>query len=201
MDDSHDIDWEDLYNEQAVETMPWYYPDLDPDFETVIAELAIDSGRVLDMGTGPGTQAMALAKLGFEVTATDISATAIELATAKAKEAGLSIEFRQDDILQTRLHETFGCIFDRGLFHTLAPGKRHVYVENVFNLLNEGGYLFLKCFSHKEKSPGGPHRLSPQDIEDNFSARLNIVSIADTVFPGAGPRVRRALFVVMKKGE
>jgi len=192
-------DWEGLYRGQAVETMPWYYPDLDPDFKTVIAELGVDSGRVLDMGTGPGTQATALAKMGFDVTATDISATAIELAKAKAKKMSLSIDFRRDDILQTRLDKTFDYIFDRGLFHTLAPGARHVYVENVLNLLNRGGYLFLKCFSHKEKSPGGPHRLSPQDIEDNFGARLNIVSIADTVFPGAGRGVRRALFVVMKK--
>jgi len=197
--DEQKRDWEGLYREQAVETMPWYYPDLDPDFETVIAELGIDSGRVLDMGTGPGTQAMALAKMGFEVTATDISGTAVELAAAKAKELGLSIDFRQDDIRHTLLDETFDYIFDRGLFHTLAPSERHVYVENVYNLLSKGGRLFLKCFSHKEKRPGGPHRLSPQDIEDNFGACLTIVSIADTVFPGTDPPVRRALFAVMKK--
>ena len=195
----HDRGWEELYREQAVETMPWYYPDLDPDFKEALAELGVTSGRALDMGAGPGTQAIALAKMGFAVTATDISATAVAKAAAKAEESGLDIDWRRDDILHTRLNETFDYIFDRGLFHVLPIDERPAYVANVYGLLSEGGYLFLKCFSDKEPAGPGPHRLSRREIDETFGSRLKIVSMADSFFPGQRRPRPRALFVVMKR--
>jgi 2-polyprenyl-3-methyl-5-hydroxy-6-metoxy-1,4-benzoquinol methylase len=72
------------------------------------------SGIALDLGTGPGTQAIHLARRGFAVTATDISEAAIRLASEKAQNEGLEITWEQDDILDTRLDRQFDFIFDRG---------------------------------------------------------------------------------------
>ena len=66
-------DWEEKYSNEETETMPWYYPNLDPDFKDALEMLEVVSGDVLDIGTGPGTQAIELAKRGFKVTGTDIS--------------------------------------------------------------------------------------------------------------------------------
>ena len=59
--------------------------------------------RVVDVGTGSGCIALALAKElpGAEIHATDISATALEIARANAARHGLEerIEFRQTDLL------------------------------------------------------------------------------------------------------
>ena len=82
--------WEERYQQQAVETMPWFYPELDDDLRQALDQLGLQSGRALDLGTGPGTQAMQLARRGFDVTATDISAAAIRLAREKAEAQGLT---------------------------------------------------------------------------------------------------------------
>jgi glycine/sarcosine N-methyltransferase len=47
------------------------------------------SGGILDAGCGPGRQACALAARGYRVVAADISQTALELARARAAEAGI----------------------------------------------------------------------------------------------------------------
>src|SRR5438128_2325671 len=102
--------WEERYQEQAVETMPWFYLELDDDLQQALDQLGLRNGNALDLGTGPGTQAMQLAQRGFDVTATDISAAAIRLAQAKAQAQGISVSWQQDDILTSRLTGPFDLI-------------------------------------------------------------------------------------------
>jgi len=54
--------WDERYQQQAVETMPWFYPELDDDLKQALDELKVHEGRALDLGTGPGTQAIQLAQ-------------------------------------------------------------------------------------------------------------------------------------------
>src|SRR4030067_1064885 len=70
-------DWEELYAWQEAETMPWFSPTLDPDVARALERYEILRGRALDIGSGPGTQAVELARLGFEVTAVDVSESAV----------------------------------------------------------------------------------------------------------------------------
>ena len=69
--------WDARYREQPVEQMPWFHPHLDADVDTALTHPGIAAGRALDIGTGPGTHAIALAQRGFAVTATDLSPTAV----------------------------------------------------------------------------------------------------------------------------
>jgi hypothetical protein len=55
-------DWNNLYSSQNVETMPWYNENLDSDLEEELESRKISKGRILDLGTGPATQAKQLAK-------------------------------------------------------------------------------------------------------------------------------------------
>ena len=63
--------WEDLYRTRDVSELPWYTPALDVDLGAALATHAKPGSRILDLGTGPGTQAIALAKRGFVVLAYD----------------------------------------------------------------------------------------------------------------------------------
>ena len=179
--------------------MPWYLNGLDTDFDKALERHAITSGKVLDLCTGPATQAMALAERGFEVFATDISETAVLQATEKARGKGLEIVFCQADILRDDLGGQFDLLVDRGCFHVFEPEQRQRYVRAVSSLLKPGGYLLLKCFSHKEKRREGPHRFSPRQLERYFRYSFEIISIEDTEFAGTGDRYPRALFSVMTK--
>ncbi|NWF58398.1 MAG: class I SAM-dependent methyltransferase [Fischerella sp.] len=192
-------DWNNLYQERQVETMPWYNPNLDVDLEQALIKLNILTGTILDLGTGPGTQAIALAKRGFQVTATDISQAAVSQAESKAKEQGLDICFRQDDIFNTHLNQEFDCVFDRGCFHVFHPDLRQDYVRVVHGLIKPKGYLFLKCFSHLETREGGPYRFTPEEITEIFGDRFNVISIHETVYQGTLDPLPRALFSILEK--
>jgi 2-polyprenyl-3-methyl-5-hydroxy-6-metoxy-1,4-benzoquinol methylase len=192
-------DWEQLYRTDAVERLPWYSLALDPDLETALTRHAIRGGRVLDQGTGPGTQAIALAERGFAVTATDVSAAAIEYASRKAKARRVDVTFVQDDVLDTHLAGPFDVIFDRGCFHVVAPRQRPSYVETMRRLLAPSGWLFLKTFSHQQVGDFGPYRFAPDAIQRLFeSAGFQVVEILDTVFQGQMDPFPKALFSAIR---
>ena len=192
-------DWEKLYQDQNVESMPWFNPDLDPDLDQALTKLNLHTGTALDLGTGPGTQAMSLAARGFKVTGTDISSTAIEKAQAVAKEKGLDILWRQDDILNSSLDQKFDVVLDRGCFHVFPPEQRQDYVRVVDGLIKPNGYLFLKCFSHLETREAGPYRFTPEEIKEIFNSRFNVLSVEQTVYHGTLDPFPRALFCIVEK--
>ena len=191
--------WEARYRQQSVETMPWFYAELDDDLRQALDELGLHSGIALDLGTGPGTQAMQLARRGFAVTATDLSESAIRLAGAKAEAQGLEITWRQDDILASRLAGQFDIIFDRGCFHVLPPERRADYVGTVTGLLRPGGSYFLKCFSSRQPGTQGPHRFTSEQIREIFGGGLQVRSITETVYQGTLDPLPRALFCAMRR--
>lgn len=190
--------WDKLYtNEASVGSLPWYSKDLDDDLREHLSTMKITKGRFLDVGTGPATQAIELSKLGFQVTATDISENAINRANRMSKD----LEFMVDDILESKLKEdSFDYIFDRGCFHVLEPSSRQRYVNQVSRFLSDGGLLFLKTFSTKEPSRGsGPYRFSIDEIDSIFSDRFVRESFKETVYQGTLDILPKALFVVLRK--
>ena len=195
-----DSSWERLYEERDVETLPWFYPGLDPDFAAAIERYHISSGEMLDLCTGPGTQAIAMAERGFKVTAMDIAGTAVKKACMMAKDEGLEIDFQQDNILDSRLMRAFDVIFDRGCFHVFPPNRRREYVPAVSRLIKHDGYLFLKCFSNLEKVREGPYRIAPDEIGSLFDPAFEILGIDHTYFKGKNlEESPKALFCTMRK--
>ncbi len=192
--------WDEVYRSGDVTDLPWYTPDLDLDVEAALERQGLSDLRVLDLGTGPATQAMNLAKRGFDVVGTDISASAIKKAKAAAKAAGLTIEFRVDDILGSKLDkDDFDAIVDRGVFHVLRPEKRSVYVNTVHRILRPKGWLLLKCFSNKEPGTFGPHRVAAKELRGCFEKRFEVLSIINSVFEGTLKPNPKALFATLRR--
>jgi len=192
-------DWDDYYKDNKVEEMPWYHTDLDHDLENEIKSRNLNTGKFLDLGTGPGTQALQLAKKGFDVTGADLSQNAI----INAKTLSNKINFVADDILNSNLPDKeFDFIFDRGCFHLFENPQRKNYVLQIKRILSDDGIFFLKCMSIEEKSlpeNEGPRRLSKQEIQDTFSNDFEIESIQDTEFAGTLEFLPKALFAILKK--
>ncbi|RMF85695.1 MAG: class I SAM-dependent methyltransferase [Nitrospirae bacterium] len=194
--DPHRAHWEERYRETPAEALPWFYPGLDPDIEAALGELALRQGRLLDLGCGPGTQAIELARRGFAVTASDVAEAALAGARARAAAAGVAVRFVRDDILATRLTGPFEVVLDRGCFHVLPRERFGDYAAAVHRLLAPGGWLLLKCFSHEEQRPEGPpNRLAPEAIRATFEGRFRVERIDRTHFPARGDEPPpRALF-------
>ena len=195
-------DWNNLYNIQNVKTMPWYNENLDLDLEEELERRKISKGRILDLGTGPATQAIQLAKRGLEVTDSDVSEAAIR----RAREPYVhnnkdnEINFAVDNILNSKLKDKmFDYVFDRGCFHVLPIEKRPVYIKEIKRILDDDGILFSKCFSIKEPRQEGPYKFSETEIKQLFGNEFVIISVKDTVYQGTLDPMPRALFVVMCK--
>jgi 2-polyprenyl-3-methyl-5-hydroxy-6-metoxy-1,4-benzoquinol methylase len=191
--------WQELYAQQPIETMPWYYPDLDPDLDQALTAQGITSGAILDLGTGPATQAFALAQRGFQVTATDLSKDAIELGRAASAQKNLSIHFVQDDVLNSKLTESFDVVFDRGCFHVFAPELRPVYATQLAKLVRPGGYFFLKCFSDEQPGEIGPYQSTASDPKTTFQSAFDLVSILRTIYQGTLAEKPKAFFCTFRR--
>lgn len=194
-EDSH---WNDFYRENDVKTMPWFLNKLDHDMLNEISSKNLNQGKFLDLGTGPGTQAMQLINFGFEVTGSDISQSAID----KAKQQYSEPNYVVDNILKSKFpDDEFDFIFDRGVFHTLEKEQIPSYLEQIKRILKKNGLLFLKCMSKEEKgipTGRGPTLYSQIQIKEFFEKDFEIESIKDSLFFGevAGPY--KAIFTVLR---
>jgi SAM-dependent methyltransferase len=180
--------WDAVYRDVAPDQLPWNAGGPDPELVSLIESGRIPPDRAIDVGAGPGHDAIFLAKKGFQVLALDISPAAIELARANAKKAGIerALDFRVQDIL--KLSSPVGSatfINDRGCFHVLAPFDRRKYIDRVGGVLAPGGHLFLRTFSDKEPPGPGPHRFSREELEDLFSAKFVFLELREGVFEGS----------------
>jgi SAM-dependent methyltransferase len=193
--------WDNLYKSQNVETMPWYNKNLDSDLEEELEKRKITKGRILDLGTGPVTQAVQLSKKGLQVIGSDVSESAINRAREICiHDKNKEISFIVDDILNSEIiDKSFNYIFDRGCFHVLPIEMRLVYFREIKRILDDNGILFLKCFSTKEPRQEGPYKFSEDEIRQLFRNDFVIRSVKVTVYQGTLAPLPKALFVVMNK--
>jgi SAM-dependent methyltransferase len=196
-------DWDTLYKSQRVETMPWYNENFDFDLEKELDDRKIinntnDTLKFLDLGTGPATQAIWLAKRGFKVIGSDLSEAAIDRASKTYANEG-NVNFIVDDILNSKFKDNeFDYTFDRGCFHVLLSADRQKYISKIKQILKkDNGISFLKCFSDKEPKQEGPYKFSADEIRHLFDESFRIDSIKETVYQGTLDPFPKALFVVM----
>jgi ubiquinone/menaquinone biosynthesis C-methylase UbiE len=189
--------WDDFYRDNEVEEMPWFERNLDEDIRKAIEFHNLTDGKFLDLGTGPGTQAMQLTKLGFDVVGSDLSDHAIK----RAKNLYPKTYYVVDDILNSKFKENeFDFIFDRGVFHVFEQDKIPAYINQITRILKKNGFLFLKCMSIEEKGMEdgeGPYLYSKKQIRDIFGKNFEIKSIIDSVYFGTLNPLPKSLFAVM----
>ncbi len=194
--------WEARYQETPTEQLPWFYTGLDPDIATALDRLGLAGGRLLDLGCGPGTQAVALATRGFDVTASDVSGTAVASARKLAARKGADIAFFTDDILHSGLEGPFEVIVDRGVFHCFDDtADQDAYLSSIRRLLVPGGTLLLKCFHAEEKrEEGPPGRYGEADIRRFFSNGFELIEAYATEFSSSTQDTPpKALFCILKR--
>lgn len=195
------IAWETLYGGGPVEVLPWYLEGLDPDVQGALEELDIHVPAVLDLGTGPGTQTIELARRGLDATGSDVSPSAVRKAAELALRRGAPCRFVQDDLLHTRITRTFDFVIDRGLLHNLPPHQRPLYVRNVWKLLRSAGYLMLKAYRCPKPvaSRRSPYYFTSQELADLFGGCFQILAMRPTVFHSMMAPPPACWFVILRK--
>jgi ubiquinone/menaquinone biosynthesis C-methylase UbiE len=190
--------WESVYLKSSPESLPWNAGGPDADLVRLVNEGTIPVGQALDIGTGPGHDAVFLIQKGFNVIGIDISPSAVKLARETASNAGLFGFFQVGDLRQIPVEDRFiDFAYDRGCFHVLPPEDRPQAVTEVHRVLRKEGLYLLKVFSDKEPGSDGPHRFTRQELDDLFKEKFKTLKFWDGAFDG--PRKPKSYAMLMEK--
>jgi SAM-dependent methyltransferase len=162
---------------------------------------AVESGeikpcRTIVLGCGSGTNAIYLAKKGFEVTAIDVAPTALSIARAKAEKAGVRVRWVLADVLKLPDLGLFDLVFDRGCYHNVryvdAPG----FVASLRKLTKPGSQcLILSC------NRDGPPGVREHHMREDFSELFGFLWVreSDIQTGRAGANRRPSWSVLLKR--
>ena len=131
-------------------------------------------GRVLVPGAGRGHEALALAALGWQVTAVDLAPEACRDIEAHARSAGVTLEVRcEDALVATRAREAgrYRTVVEHTFLCAIDPERRPEYVDACADLLGTGGVL-LGLFFLLGRPGGPPFDVTEPEIRGLFSTRF-----------------------------
>src|ERR1700728_3382741 len=121
---------------------PWDTGTVPPELtELVEGSGAPAPGRALDIGCGTGTQAVYLARHGWDTTAIDDLARPLRRARDRGADAGVTVDWRRADatrLADAGLQPGFTLLLDRGCFHGLSDEQRLGYARGVGGLAAPG---------------------------------------------------------------
>jgi len=138
-------------------------------------------GSVLDVGCGIGDSSIYLAQHGWQVTGIDFVPKALEKARAKARAAGVSVNFVQADVThlsQAGIGTGFQMIVDDGCFHGMNDSDRNLYVQEISAASAPGAQLFMVAFKTTGRF-AGPAGVDQAEIERRFTPAWALLSAAD----------------------
>jgi SAM-dependent methyltransferase len=135
--------WQDFYGDRD-RPVPFFAAKPDENLVSYLERGLVSPGRALDLGCGPGRNALHLAAAGFSVDAVDLSPAAIEWARERAGDA--EVRFLCGDAFTLDLGE-YDFVYDSGCFHHLPPHRRVSYLSLLDRCLKPGGHLGLACFA------------------------------------------------------
>ncbi|KRV51273.1 SAM-dependent methyltransferase [Wenjunlia vitaminophila] len=141
--------WDGFYADRARD-VPFFVAKPDENLVSYLDRGLITPGRALDLGCGPGRNALHLASRGFEVDAVDLSPAAVAWAEERTREGGLDVRFHCGDafaLTAEHLGGPYDLVYDSGCFHHLPPHRRVSYLSLIERTLAPGGHLALTCFA------------------------------------------------------
>ncbi|SHN62059.1 Methyltransferase domain-containing protein [Paenibacillus sp. ov031] len=119
---------------------------LDQVIQSKLTHSTTQTLSLLDCSCGIGTQAIGLAKYGYNVSATDVSPDSVKRAEKEAASRGVNINFGVADFrsLDTDLTGAFDIVLsaDNATPHLLTDGDLHKAFQNIYTKLNRNG-LFI----------------------------------------------------------
>lgn len=131
---------------------------------------ALPSGRALDLGCGTGTNAIYLARHGWDVTGVDLVGRAVAAGRRKALAAAVSPRLLQGDVTRLDRLEVGGdyhLVFDLGCYHGIPEARRDAYAAGVTAAARPGATMLLFGFA-----PGAGHRrlrgVSAEELQARF---------------------------------
>ena len=155
--------FDDLYknNKDSQENIPWARQAVNPLLQTYLDEDITHKGTALVIGCGLGDDAVALAEAGYDVTAIDVSPTALDLAKVRFPDS--IVKFIKQDIFE--YEEKFDFVFEALTIQSLPVEFRQKMVKAVANTVAKGGRLLLVAHKREETFDGPPWPLTQEEVD------------------------------------
>ena len=190
------LDWfEALYREAADGTavVPWADMVPNPHLLSWLEATRRGEGLLaLDVGSGFGDNAEAIAAQGYQVTAFDLSPTAVEHARRRFPES--RVDSCVGNLLEPEAgwHRRFDLVFEVYTIQVLQRGHRRRAIEQLGELVAPGGTLLVVARGRDASEPEGemPWPLTREELGAIAQRGLELVELEDFL-DDEDPPVRR----------
>lgn len=108
----------------------------------------VSSGAVLDVGGGDGRNALALAKMGYEVTVIDLSEIGLAKLQKLATKEGLVIRTVCGDIMSAKIDESYDVIIMSFVLHHIDADEARKIISKLQNHTKPHGVHLIATFSN-----------------------------------------------------
>ena len=133
------------------------------------------TGRILELGCGEGKLSFVLARFGYNVTAIDVSETAIAWAKEKLQKQNETIDFKVMSVVDLDCFEenAFDIVFDSLCAHCILGADRKIMFDHIYRILKEGGVFILNSICGGKESANLAFR-EYFDEKTNYSHRNGV---------------------------
>src|SRR5438445_5280015 len=164
--------WQERYRSGDT---PWDTGQPSSELQRVIAAENIRPCRALELGCGSGTNAIWLAKQGFEVTAVDLSSLAVSRARERAAEQQVKPDFLCADVLNLPDVGRYDFFFDRGCYHVVRRIDVQSYERALRQVTHPGTLGLVLAGNAREPHDPGPPVVEEREIRKELGAVCEIV--------------------------
>lgn len=170
------MDWDEAYRTKEYQAH-WGIPFPSQELVAFVAAYPFPSDTVaLDIGCGAGQESIFLAQQGFKVTGIDMSSEALKIATEKASQAGVKVNWQKGNALELPVaDQSVDLINDRGCFHVIDSENRSQYASEVARVLKPDGKMLLRGCRDEENNRFVA--ITPNVIQEYFSKHFSFGSV------------------------
>ena len=133
---------------------------------TEIIDRLPEGAQVLDAGCGDGRHSLMFARLGFKVTAVDISPNAINKLSRVASQQNIEMTTILEDITAFRPDHKYDLILAHGLLHLVHVSDRQQLIDRFKRSTRTGGYNFVVVITNKVSLPSYTKRYMDAPFND-----------------------------------
>ena len=166
--------FDELYknNKSSQENIPWARQTINPLLQSYLDTNTRHKGKALVIGCGLGDDAMALEVAGYEVTAIDVSQTALDLAKDRFPDA--NITFKKQDIFE--YDEQFDFVFEAFTIQSLPVKFRQKMIQAVSDSVVKDGKLLVIAHKKEENFEGPPWPLEAKEVSLELHTEASKIS-------------------------
>ena len=157
---------------------PWEDPEPSEIMEELFRTHVPEGSTIFEIGCGRGTDAMRLASMGYDVTATDVSAEAVRITSESAKQNALPLTCGRFDVVNDDVPASqYDVVFDKGCLHSFATLEGRLnFARKAHQIVKPGG-LWINISGSADNDD------DPLEVEKFGYPRLSIAQLAVAVEP------------------